>query len=182
MSTTRFPSSSWGLHYNYYVPSLGHPCAIIMYPHSRSSMNLCTAGFPCDLGFRSVRYPRMLGPRFIPKSPIECTMSLKSPSQPLSFHDAIFGAESEPDTVPSGEATAVNQVNQDPCPMDCSLRWVRPEISKINNIYAGNSLAVQWLGLCASTAEGTASIPSWGTNTPQAVRPKIKASGLCGRR
>ena len=62
-------------------------------------------------------------------------MSLKSPSQPLSFHDAIFGAESEPDTVPSGEATAVNQVNQDPCPMDCSLRWVRLEISKINNQY-----------------------------------------------
>ena len=62
-------------------------------------------------------------------------MSLKSPSQPLSFHDAILRAESEPDTDPSGEATAVNQVNQDPCPMDLSLRWARPVTSKVNKQY-----------------------------------------------
>ena len=33
----------------------------------------------------------------------------------------------------------------------------------------GNSLAVQWLGLCAFTAEGTGSIPGWGTKIPQAT-------------
>ena len=38
----------------------------------------------------------------------------------------------------------------------------------------GNSLAVQWLGLGAFTAEGTGSIPGWGTKKLQAVvRPKI---------
>ena len=31
----------------------------------------------------------------------------------------------------------------------------------------GNSLAVQWLGLCAFTAEGPRSIPGWGTKFPQ---------------
>ena len=35
----------------------------------------------------------------------------------------------------------------------------------------GNSLAVQWLGLLTFTAEGTGSIPGWGTKIPQAVRP-----------
>ena len=33
----------------------------------------------------------------------------------------------------------------------------------------GNSLAVQWLGLCALTAEGLGSIPGRGTKTPQAT-------------
>ena len=28
----------------------------------------------------------------------------------------------------------------------------------------GNSLVVQWLGLCAVSAESLGSIPSWGTN------------------
>ena len=32
----------------------------------------------------------------------------------------------------------------------------------------GNSLAVQWLGLCALTAAGQGSIPGWGTKIPQA--------------
>ena len=36
----------------------------------------------------------------------------------------------------------------------------------------GNSLAVQRLGLCASTAGGTGSIPGRGTKIPQAARPK----------
>ena len=35
---------------------------------------------------------------------------------------------------------------------------------------SGNSLAVQWLGLCAFTAEGTGSITGWGTKIPQAAR------------
>ena len=34
----------------------------------------------------------------------------------------------------------------------------------------GNSLAVQWLGLHALTAEGPGSIPGWGTKIPQAVQ------------
>ena len=39
----------------------------------------------------------------------------------------------------------------------------------------GNSLAVQWLGLHALTAEGTDSVPGWGTKIPQAaVQPKEK--------
>ena len=34
----------------------------------------------------------------------------------------------------------------------------------------GNSLAVQWLGLCTFTAEVPGSTPGWGTNIPQAVQ------------
>ena len=33
----------------------------------------------------------------------------------------------------------------------------------------GTSLAVQWLGLCAFTAEGAGSIPGWGTKVLQAT-------------
>ena len=33
----------------------------------------------------------------------------------------------------------------------------------------GNSLVVQWLGLCAFTAEGPGSIPGQGTKIPQIV-------------
>ena len=33
----------------------------------------------------------------------------------------------------------------------------------------GNSLVVQWLGLCAFTAEGVGSAPGWGTKIPQAM-------------
>ena len=35
--------------------------------------------------------------------------------------------------------------------------------------FVGNSLTVQWLGLHAFTAEGTGSVPGWGTKIPQAV-------------
>ena len=41
----------------------------------------------------------------------------------------------------------------------------------------GNSLEVQWLGLCASTAGGTGSIPGWGTkilHTAQSAKKKKK--------
>ena len=41
------------------------------------------------------------------------------------------------------------------------------------NVTLGSSLAVQWLGLSASTAAGTGSIPGWGTKIPHATqRPK----------
>ena len=36
-------------------------------------------------------------------------------------------------------------------------------------ISMGNSLAIGWLRFCAFTAEGLGSIPSWGTNIPQAT-------------
>ena len=41
--------------------------------------------------------------------------------------------------------------------------------------YLGNSLADQWLGLCALTAEGPGSIPGWRANIQQATwhSPKI---------
>lgn len=34
-------------------------------------------------------------------------------------------------------------------------------------LFVGKSLTVQWLGLCAFTAESPGSIPDWGTNIPQ---------------
>ena len=42
----------------------------------------------------------------------------------------------------------------------------------------GNSLAVQWLGLHAFTAEAVGSIPGWGTNIPQAARLKKKTDDV----
>lgn len=40
-----------------------------------------------------------------------------------------------------------------------ALKWLR----------WGNSLAVQWFGLCASTAGGQGSIPGWATKSLQAA-------------
>ena len=37
------------------------------------------------------------------------------------------------------------------------------------HVAPGNSLAVQWLGLCASIAGGRGSIPGQGTKIPQAA-------------
>ena len=37
-------------------------------------------------------------------------------------------------------------------------------------LFCGNSLAAQWLGLHAFTAEGAGSIPGWGTKILQAVQ------------
>ena len=39
-----------------------------------------------------------------------------------------------------------------------------------NELQGINSLAVQRLGLCTSTAGGPGSIPGWGTKIPQAAR------------
>ena len=51
--------------------------------------------------------------------------------------------------------------------------WVR-ECSKEKPVFKGekkgNSLAVQWLGLGAFTAQGPVSIPGQGTKIPQAAR------------
>ena len=52
--------------------------------------------------------------------------------------------------------------------------------------YAGNSLAVQWLGLCTFNAKGVGSIPAWETKILQASgcsQSKIKQEMyLCGRK
>ena len=34
-------------------------------------------------------------------------------------------------------------------------------------------MAVQWLGICASTVGDTCSIPDWGTRIPHDVRPNF---------
>ena len=38
------------------------------------------------------------------------------------------------------------------------------------SLFSGNSLAVQWLGICALTAEGPGSVLGEGTKIPEAVR------------
>ena len=45
----------------------------------------------------------------------------------------------------------------------CTLRTL--DIYPFKNIYLGNSLVVQWLGLCSSKGM----IPEWGTKILQAV-------------
>ena len=40
----------------------------------------------------------------------------------------------------------------------------------MSEIYSENSLAIQWLGLCASIAGGMGSIPGQGTKILQAAR------------
>ena len=40
----------------------------------------------------------------------------------------------------------------------------------------GTSLAVQWLGLCASTAGGTGSIPGQGTKKKKKGKGKLESS------
>ena len=60
-----------------------------------------------------------------------------------------------------------------------SLSFSRPQFSHLENGYynsitLGNSLVVQWLGLCAVTVKGLGSNPGGGTTIPQAVQPKYK--------
>ena len=42
----------------------------------------------------------------------------------------------------------------------------------------GNSLVVQWLGLCALTAEGLGSIPGQETKIPQAIQCSQKQNNI----
>ena len=48
------------------------------------------------------------------------------------------------------------------------------QTTNILNIQGINSLVVQWLGLCAVTAEGLGSIPGQGTKIPQPGGQKNK--------
>ena len=43
------------------------------------------------------------------------------------------------------------------------------ELHNLKKWVLGNSLAVQWTGLCAFTAGGHSSIPGQGTKVPQAT-------------
>ena len=47
--------------------------------------------------------------------------------------------------------------------------WSPPVSGSIKIQKPGTSLAVQWLGLCAFTAEGPGFIPGQGTKIPQAA-------------
>ena len=51
-------------------------------------------------------------------------------------------------------------------PLDASCSIPLPHHS-VTKISPGNSLVVQWVGLCILTTEGSGSIPGWGTNIPQ---------------
>ena len=60
-----------------------------------------------------------------------------------------------------------------------SLSISQPQFSHLENGYynsitLGNSLVVQWFGLCAVTVKGLGSVPGGGTKIPQAVQPKCK--------
>ena len=44
----------------------------------------------------------------------------------------------------------------------------------INTISLGNSLAIQWLGLCDFIAKDPSLIPDWGTKIPQAKKKPTK--------
>ena len=43
-------------------------------------------------------------------------------------------------------------------------------IQKKKKATIGNSLAIQWLGLCTFINEGASSIPGWGTKIPQTAQ------------
>ena len=45
------------------------------------------------------------------------------------------------------------------------MNYIKSKISGVRN-----SLAVQWLGLCAFTAEGAGSTPGRGTKIPEAMQ------------
>ena len=52
------------------------------------------------------------------------------------------------------------------------LKSLMDKVEHIQEWMGGNSLAVQWLRLCASTAGGMGLISGWGTKVPHAVQPK----------
>ena len=62
--------------------------------------------------------------------------------------------------------------------MICCLQASQLPPHRPTKIQFRNSLADQWLGLCAVTAEGTGSIPGRGTKIPQATVPK-KGHSTC---
>ena len=59
-----------------------------------------------------------------------------------------------------------------------ALSPLAPCLSPNQNCLPGTSLAVQWLGLSASTAEGTGSIPGQGTKIPYTIWRSQKKSSF----
>ena len=56
------------------------------------------------------------------------------------------------------------------CPWQGQSMWKQKDAkAPRKHPLAGNSLAVQWLGLCTSTAEGPGSSPGWETKILQAT-------------
>ena len=60
------------------------------------------------------------------------------------------------------------------CWWECNWRFLK-------KLKMGNSLAVQWLGLCSFTVEATGSIPGRGTKIPQAVQRGQKKKKIKNR-
>ena len=54
------------------------------------------------------------------------------------------------------------------------------KIENLNKEMDGNSLVAQWLRLCAFTADGSGSIPGWGTEILQAAQSSQKKKKLKG--
>ena len=52
------------------------------------------------------------------------------------------------------------------------------DIHKQKKRNLGNSLAIQWLGLCAVIAGGMGSMPGWGSKIPQTLQPSQKKNEL----
>ena len=50
----------------------------------------------------------------------------------------------------------------------------RATSKRSKNKSIGNSMVVQWLQLCAFTANGPGSIPGWGTKIPQTAQHSQK--------
>ena len=55
-----------------------------------------------------------------------------------------------------------------------NLQFLMKMSGSLTLLFCRNSLAVQWLGLCAFTVEGTGSIPGWITKILQVVEPDKK--------
>ena len=64
----------------------------------------------------------------------------------------------------SGQSVSRPQLEDDQDSVD--LFW---GVISVKSLSPGNSLAVQWLGLCAFTAAGLDSIPGQGTKIPLAL-------------
>ena len=81
----------------------------------------------------------------------------------------VRGIEDEQDLVP---LEVTGQLGEGEGPR---LGWGSPSTEcDLRNYSLGNSLVVQWLGLCTFTAEGPGSIPGQGAKIPQAKKKKEK--------
>ena len=69
----------------------------------------------------------------------------------------------------AGEGKSIEPLSDRP---ECECLSVTQNLCLIKSnlkIMTGSSLVVQWLGLCALTAEGPGSVSGWGTKIPQAM-------------